>query len=326
MIIAGVGAERGLGHARPVDPGRDMGPIADLIEIAFGGELERTGNNLVAELRHLATLGPLLTFADRVASYPAGYVWEQDGKLIGNATLSIEDSSARLWFVSNVAVHPDYRGQGIGRRLMEAALEAVRQRGGRQVLLQVRTDNEPAQRLYRGLGFTRFDTVAEMIRPSSLPAPRATQMDLRRLGYRDWAMQLDLAQAATPSEVLQVRALDEQTFRPSLLRRAQEWLDGLVNGRRTMRWGLQRDGMLVAVVSVLASDGALARLDLTVRPGYRGPLEAPLTDAGLMALDDWRPRAVGATVSTTHPEALQALRSRHFVTLRTLDQLVYRLE
>lgn len=53
-----------------------------------------------------------------------------------------------------VAVPPDQRGRGYGRRLVEGAMEAARQRGARTMFLEVRDGNEAALRLYRSLGFT----------------------------------------------------------------------------------------------------------------------------------------------------------------------------
>ena len=55
--------------------------------------------------------------------------------------------------VNNVAAHRDYRRMGIGRSLMEAAIDEARGRGVAQVLLEVRASNESAQQMYRNLGF-----------------------------------------------------------------------------------------------------------------------------------------------------------------------------
>jgi ribosomal-protein-alanine N-acetyltransferase len=55
--------------------------------------------------------------------------------------------------VNNIAVHPDFRGQGIGQWLMEKSLDLIRDLGGRFVILEVRLSNYSAQRLYRKLGF-----------------------------------------------------------------------------------------------------------------------------------------------------------------------------
>ncbi len=322
MIFAAVRAASAPGRVRPLDPGRDMRAVADLIEIAFRGELDRAGSSLVADMRHLAALGPLLTIADRVSPYPSGYVYEQAGRVVGNVSVNPEDLSAGRWFISNVAVHPTLQGRGIGRQLMDAALEGIRRQGGRRVLLQVRTDNEPAQRLYRRLGFERFDTVAEMLRPGGLPALEREPLPLHRLRARDWAALLDLARATTPLAAQEVRPLEERAFRPTLAGRLREWLDAFLSGRETLRWAMEEGGTLQAVVSLLAAgDGTPARLDLAVRPGARGRLEGPLADAGLAELRAWRPRSVAATISASHQEAIQALTERHFVTVRVLDQL-----
>jgi [ribosomal protein S18]-alanine N-acetyltransferase len=56
--------------------------------------------------------------------------------------------------VNNVASHRDFRRIGVGRSLMEEAIDEARRRGGAQVVLEVRASNEAAQLLYRELGFS----------------------------------------------------------------------------------------------------------------------------------------------------------------------------
>lgn len=55
--------------------------------------------------------------------------------------------------VTNVAVHPDYRQQGIGRRLLVTLEELIRNRGGDRLTLEVRVSNTWAQHLYQSLGY-----------------------------------------------------------------------------------------------------------------------------------------------------------------------------
>lgn len=52
-----------------------------------------------------------------------------------------------------IAVHPNERGRGIGRLLMEFLHTAARRRGAPRVRLKVYPRNEPALRLYRRLGY-----------------------------------------------------------------------------------------------------------------------------------------------------------------------------
>lgn len=55
--------------------------------------------------------------------------------------------------VTNIAVHPLYRGRGIGERLLRELIRRAQQRGARRMTLEVRASNTPAQNLYRKLGF-----------------------------------------------------------------------------------------------------------------------------------------------------------------------------
>jgi ribosomal-protein-alanine N-acetyltransferase len=55
--------------------------------------------------------------------------------------------------VLNIAVHPEHRGCGLGRMLLEAVLAEGRAARARAVFLEVRAGNVVARRLYRHAGF-----------------------------------------------------------------------------------------------------------------------------------------------------------------------------
>lgn len=55
--------------------------------------------------------------------------------------------------ITNIAVHPDYRRQGIAQRLLEILIDTVRLRGTMAMTLEVRVSNKAAQLLYKKLGF-----------------------------------------------------------------------------------------------------------------------------------------------------------------------------
>lgn len=54
----------------------------------------------------------------------------------------------------NIAVHPDFRRQGIGEALINALVSDLKQRGSRCLTLEVRASNSAAQSLYEKLGFS----------------------------------------------------------------------------------------------------------------------------------------------------------------------------
>jgi ribosomal-protein-alanine N-acetyltransferase len=55
--------------------------------------------------------------------------------------------------IGTLAVHPDFRRMGIGRQLVQIALDEARQAGAAYVYLEVRRSNLAAQSLYREFGF-----------------------------------------------------------------------------------------------------------------------------------------------------------------------------
>ena len=65
-----------------------------------------------------------------------------------------------MWFVldechiTNIAVHPDYRGRKIGERIVQALIELAQKENMNKMTLEVRVSNEPARNLYKKQGFT----------------------------------------------------------------------------------------------------------------------------------------------------------------------------
>ena len=55
--------------------------------------------------------------------------------------------------ITNVAVHPEHRRNGIARALMEKLLTNAGDRGAAHIILEVRQSNEAAIRLYESTGF-----------------------------------------------------------------------------------------------------------------------------------------------------------------------------
>jgi ribosomal-protein-alanine N-acetyltransferase len=75
---------------------------------------------------------------------------EQGDDVLGYAVLWCILDQGEL---ANVAVTPDRRGRGLGSQLLRGVLDVAKERGVRQIFLEVRTSNTRAVDLYRRFGF-----------------------------------------------------------------------------------------------------------------------------------------------------------------------------
>jgi ribosomal-protein-alanine N-acetyltransferase len=85
----------------------------------------------------------------------SGFVVADDGDhVVGYAVADrIPNHGEALGHVKDLAVHPDRRGEGIGRLLLSTAIERLREGGAVSVKLEVREGNDEARSLYEAFDF-----------------------------------------------------------------------------------------------------------------------------------------------------------------------------
>ena len=88
--------------------------------------------------------------------HAAVFVAEADGRIVARLSIA-RDQHPASYHVADLGmmVAPDYRRQGIGRALLEQAVEWARGAGVRKLELHVFPHNEPAIKLYESFGFER---------------------------------------------------------------------------------------------------------------------------------------------------------------------------
>lgn len=75
----------------------------------------------------------------------------------------------------NIAVHPEYRRRGIAEALIDALVNAIREKGSRVLSLEVRASNDPAITLYQKMGFSQVGR-----RPNYYRNPKEDALILRK--------------------------------------------------------------------------------------------------------------------------------------------------
>ncbi|MCD6291246.1 MAG: GNAT family N-acetyltransferase [Anaerolineae bacterium] len=313
---------RGL---RPLDPCRDIIQVADLIEDAFAGELDAKGKAALRELRLVGRLGSLAGWLGRSwggwLPFFSGYVWIEEGRVVGNVTVQQSDLDARRWQIANVAVAPAYRGRGIGRALMEAALEHIQQRGGEWAVLQVRADNAIARGLYERLGFEVITGSCEMRRPQPPQRKGAlpTLPSLRPLSAKAWQEVYSLEVLSLSSLARWWHPPRSHRFQVTAGQRLGEWLNRLARRERVWRLGIREDGRLMAAVLVRrAGWHPPHRLGIWVHPTYQGQQEHALVAHALSLLAGSPAWEIVTHVNVEQEHLMEALKAAGFEPCRTL--------
>lgn len=133
-------------------PGADAAGAVTGLWVALAAGQREHGSHILAEanrarireriLRHAVNDTLLVAREDD----PVGFVTvEREGGTYA------QDSTRGI--VTNLYVHPEYRGEGIGSALLEAAEDQLLELGVDAVALEVMADNEDARRFYRRAGY-----------------------------------------------------------------------------------------------------------------------------------------------------------------------------
>ncbi len=255
-------------HLRSLNILRDLPAVADLIELCFSNNMDSEGKRYVQDMRKAGHDSGFLHWAARVgdsASLPlSGYIWEEDGRIVGNASLvPFHNKKQRIYLIANVAVHPDFRRRGIARSLTERALVHARQKRASAVWLHVRVDNPGAIRMYADLGFVERARRTSWSAAPDTGSP-AIQTDFTVTGRLPayWPLQQEWLRHTHPDELAWHRPWKIPDLRPGFM----NWISQLFMDIIVQQWAVVKDKQLLAVLSYLPR-GRDESLYAAVRPG-----------------------------------------------------------
>jgi ribosomal protein S18 acetylase RimI-like enzyme len=309
-------AARGL---RPIDSMRDLVGVTTLIERAFADDMDDGSRSHMREMRWLGmTFGWLDWFVPSGQGLMPGYVWQEDGQIVGNVTVRKLSAFGHGWMIGNVAVAPEWRGRGIARQMMEASIELVRHNHGGWIALQVRTDNDIARKLYQALDFVDTGEVV-YLENRALDADRAAPINdgLRPARAGDMEPLYTLAQSLVPDSARWAEPVYRSLFDVSLERRLT---DRLTSEQRVWRVADNGDHLCGGALLEIKRRKRQARLHLWMMPAQRGRYEDALIDSVLAEVH--RPiDLVAARLPGEHIAGRVALTTRGFRQVRALTSM-----
>jgi hypothetical protein len=197
-----------------------------------------------------------------------GYVWEQDGHIVGNASLiPFRDHGKRVYLIANVATHPDYRRRGIGRALTERTMKQAHNKNASAVWLHVRDDNPGAIQLYEGLGFQeiarRTNWYAIPDRFFSIPRD---DIQIVTRPPRVWPVQQEWLRRLYPDALSWYHSWNFNALRPGLL----SWIYLIFIDFNIKQWAAMRDEKPLATLTWMPQGGRSESLYAATDEGSNG--------------------------------------------------------
>lgn len=234
-------------YIRPLNMRRDLGVVADLVEMCFADSLDADGRRYVHQMRAQANAAHKLSSAARIPSQLGGYVWEEHGRVLGNLNLiPAHVLRQRALLIANVSVHPEHRRKGIAHALTLTAVEDARRRGIRHLWLQVRQENLAAYQLYQQADFKERQrrTTWHSIPATDLGSPPpGVAVGLRQ--RQDWPQQRQWLRRIYPGEVSWHLPFNLNLMRPGL----SGAFNRLINDRQLRQWSARMDGQLISTLT-----------------------------------------------------------------------------
>jgi ribosomal-protein-alanine N-acetyltransferase len=236
---------------RSFDAFRDLNAVADLIESGFSKTLDPDGRRYLSHMRAAARRKGVNRWTSLAASTNSlpltGFVWEEDGKVVGNLSMvPFTLRGRRIYMIANVAVYPEYRRLGIAQALTAAALEKSRQRNVKTTWLQVRHDNQAAINLYLKMGFTaKARRTTWIANPGMLKGEAAPGVRILYCNPRHWSQQRSWLEQNYPPGLRWNFFLKTAALKPGILGAVYRFFCE-VNLRQ---WAVERDQELLGVLS-----------------------------------------------------------------------------
>ncbi len=242
-------------HLRPINILTDLPRIADLIELCFASSMDGDGRSYIQQMRRASGDSSLLRWAGNAlegTSMPlSGFVWEEGGKIIGNASIiPFRQSGRRIYLIANVATHPDHRRRGIARALTQKSIELARKRGSHELWLHVRDDNPGAIDMYKSMGFEiRARRTTWRVNPSATQSGIPTSPLITKRTPSFWPQQQAWLRQLHPPELTWYHNYNENTFKPGIW----NWLYRAFVQFDLRHWAVQTEAGLQAVLSYAPS-------------------------------------------------------------------------
>jgi GNAT superfamily N-acetyltransferase len=303
-------------HIRAIDAWRDGAAVADLLEVSFREEgIDDNGQRMIRMLR---SYGPVEAL---IMEGAPGFVWVENGQVLGNASVQYNPSRRGFWIVGNVATHPDHRSRGIGSALIGATIQFARARNARGMALQVMEGNAPAIHLYEKYGFRAQGAVTYYQRPSVRVQPvwhdvsSANAVLVRKATWADSDNVWRAVGHNIPDELTYADPFDSRMYRLGMRWSLVNWF----GGNREHWWVAESGGRFIGALRTRVNlDMSQHNVELMLQAQAAAAHGIALLERALKHFEAYAAKPLLATQARPHVYSHEALQAVGFKPTRTL--------
>ncbi len=190
-------------------------------------------------------MAPILNLFPSYKNRIQGLAYDVEGETVGFSLFY--ETSPTIWYIDYIGVLANYRKKGIGKALVAATLERIREFAGSYVSLAVSKGNLPAENLYSQFGFSPItERIAlEMQGGKSIsPVEADNDFETQVTSQREWEAQYAVADAAIPDVIKSKHPITPDSYKPGRLAFISRAFNFLA-GRKFKFITLQKDASLV---------------------------------------------------------------------------------
>jgi ribosomal protein S18 acetylase RimI-like enzyme len=118
----------------------DVDAMARIVSASFGGSEEGAREHILAGMKK---------------GYAQYYIGKLGEEVIGSLDFHLGDKEYTIY---GFGILPEYRGQGLGRQMLEQLIKSIPAENQKRIALEVNTSNTRAINLYRSCGFQEITT------------------------------------------------------------------------------------------------------------------------------------------------------------------------
>ncbi|WP_371371654.1 GNAT family N-acetyltransferase [Sporomusa aerivorans] len=231
----------------------DLEQLEKLFASAFGDEvdIEQVRRRIHRARQFYFILQPLSQFSAWVKNHFNVYVAKIAGRVIGFIQVSYLNPTQL--HIDYIAFSKQYRGQGLGKWVLNKLLTDVADAKQYDVVLEVRVDNR-AYHFYRRLGFKQATKILHYeltLGPEKAKLPQGEQLTgFREVKGRDRAKLYRLYLESVPAALRHVIKRTYGEFNPGMIVRHLDWAKNHLMRKRKKDYIIEREGKIVAWLTV----------------------------------------------------------------------------